>query len=66
MKIFKEPLLHFVLIGGALFALFQIFDPEAREPGDTVVVVTPGRIEQLSTIFAKTWQRPPRKDELQG
>ncbi|WP_193210695.1 peptidyl-prolyl cis-trans isomerase [Luteolibacter marinus] len=66
MKILKEPLLHFVLIGALIFALYQRFDPEAEAPGETEVVVTSGRIQQLSAIFQKTWQRPPTRDELQG
>lgn len=66
MKFLKEPLLHFVLLGGLIFAFYQAFDPEAREPGETELRVSPGRIMQLSEIFKKTWQRPPTKDELQG
>lgn len=66
MKILKEPLLHFVLIGALLFALYQHFVPQAAEPGETEVVVPPGRILQLSSIFQKTWQRPPTHEELQG
>ncbi|BCX49644.1 conserved hypothetical protein [Haloferula helveola] len=66
MKILKEPLLHFVLIGALLFALYQANEPEAGEPGENEIVVSPGRIAQLSTIFHKTWQRPPTRGELEG
>lgn len=66
MKLLKEPLLYFVIIGGLVFALNQKIDPETRIPGDGDIVVTPGRIEQLSTVFQKTWQRPPTGAELKG
>ena len=66
MKLLKEPLLHFVVLGGLLFACFQWFDPETAAPGDTEVRVTEGRVRQLAAIFAKTWQRPPSREELQG
>jgi len=66
MKILKEPLLHFVLIGGLIFALYQAFDPAAEAPGDDEIHVSPGRIAQLSAVFQKTWQRPPTRGELQG
>lgn len=66
MKILKEPFLHFIIIGALLFAFYMAFDEDAREPGEYEVVVPPGRIEQLSAIFQKTWQRPPTRDELQG
>jgi hypothetical protein len=65
MKLLKEPLLHFVVIGGLLFAAYQHFNPKGGEPGETEIVVSAGRIEQLSAIFSRTWQRRPTKEELQ-
>jgi hypothetical protein len=31
-----------------------------------LIVVSPNRIAQLSTVFARTWQRPPTAPELKG
>ncbi len=66
-RISREPLLHFLLLGAALFGLFALVSPdgEVRETENTIVV-SAGRIEQLSTIFQKTWQRPPTEQELKG
>lgn len=60
----REPLLHFVLLGVALFVAYTLRGDEAdaREPGD--IVVTQGQIEHLATGFTKTWQRPPTSEEL--
>jgi len=68
MKLLKEPLLHFLVLGALVFWLSRHFGAEAgnRLPADQLIEVPAGKIEQLSSIFAKTWQRPPTRDELQG
>ena len=65
-SLLKEPLLHFLLIGAALFLSFGLLDEKTPGGGDNRVVVSAGRIEQLANIFAKTWQRPPTADEIKG
>ena len=64
-RILKEPLLHFLLLGAAIFVacglvLKQVND-EPRQ-----ITMTEGQIEHLATGFAKTWQRPPSEEELSG
>ena len=66
-RIFKEPLVHFLLIGAALFVVYgQLNETEEAEESQQKIIVSSGRIEQLANIFAKTWQRPPTREELQG
>lgn len=65
-RILREPLVHFLLAGAALFALYQWASDSAEEPSDSQILVNPGRVEQFATVFAKTWQRPPTREELQG
>ncbi len=62
----KEPLFHFLLIGIALFVLYAIVNQEPADESSQQVTVSEGRITQLANIFAKTWQRPPTRKELQG
>lgn len=62
-KIFKEPLLAFLLIGSAMFVLFQQVSNDPM-PDSAEIVVTEGRIEALSLRFAKVWQRSPNAEEL--
>jgi hypothetical protein len=61
----REPLLHFLLIGAALFLVYHFLNP-----GDTgssrEIVVTGPRVEALAENFAKTWMRPPTAQELKG
>ena len=66
MKWLKEPLLHFLLIGAVLFLLFGLASGGRSGGADDEIVVSAGRIEQLANIFAKTWQRPPTREELKG
>ena len=61
----KEPLVHFLGLGLAVFAVYYILDrPDQPQQGE--IVVTQARIEQLAGLFAKTWQRPPSAEELKG
>lgn len=65
-KFFQDPLAQFLLIGAALFVVYAIMNPATPGDGERRIVVSAGRIEQLASIFAKTWQRPPTREELQG
>jgi hypothetical protein len=65
-KLLKEPLLHFLLLGACLFALFHWAGSRDDQRERDEIVVTPGRIESLGRIFEKTWQRPPTERELDG
>ena len=63
-RLLKEPLFHFLLLGGAVFAVFTLTrDPAESAPRDEIVV-SAGEVRQLSEMFAKTWQRPPTEAEL--
>lgn len=63
-KLGREPLVHFLAIGAALFLFFQ-WRPGAG-PGSNRIVLTSGQIDHLAAGFAKTWQRPPTEAELKG
>jgi len=65
-RLLKQPLLHFLLLGAGLFLAYSLMPkgPGTSEPGK--IVVTQGQIEHLATGFAKTWQRSPTAQELEG
>ena len=65
-RILREPLLHFVLLGAALFALDSVLGQRTVEAGGGDIVVSQGRIRNLTALFTKTWQRPPSTDELRS
>jgi hypothetical protein len=65
MKIIREPLFHFLLLGAAIFAVYALATRHKTDkPGE--IVVTQGTLENLVTGFTRTWQRPPTEEELQG
>jgi hypothetical protein len=61
----REPLLQFLVLGAALFGLFHLVDKKKAET-PTRIVVSSDRIANLADGYARTWQRPPSKEELQG
>lgn len=46
-SLLKEPLLHFVAIGAALFPFFH-FNGSGAGPGSQRIVISPGQIEHLA------------------
>jgi hypothetical protein len=61
----KEPLLHFLVLGAALFGLFSVVDKKGTE-APTKVIISASSVANLADRFARTWQRPPTEQELQG
>ncbi|MDX1500997.1 MAG: peptidylprolyl isomerase [Thermoanaerobaculia bacterium] len=60
----REPLVHFLLLGGGLFLLFHLVaDPGERGSNDTVLVEA-ARVETLAAEFERAWGRPPTREEL--
>jgi len=63
-KLLREPLLHFLVLGLALFAL-QRWVAGPPQTGDRIVI-TRGRIEQLAAGYERMHQRAPLRAELDG
>jgi len=65
MRILREPLAHFLVLGAALFLLFGTINRHGgSEPAN--IVLSQAQINHLATGFARTWRRPPTAEELQG
>jgi PPIC-type PPIASE domain len=64
-RILREPLLHFLLLGAALFVGYRLLN-RAAPAGAQQIVVSPGQIEHMLATFVRTWQRPPAEDEVKG
>ncbi|MDX2419437.1 MAG: peptidylprolyl isomerase [Xanthomonadales bacterium] len=62
-KFIKEPLLHFLLIGGGLFFLYgEMNGNEIDNPNQ--IVITQGQVDLLETNFSRIWDRPPSDKEM--
>ena len=61
-RLIREPLLHFALLGGAIFAAYAAFAPV--KPESSRIVITESQIVSIEAQFRNTWQRPPSREEL--
>jgi len=64
-RLLGEPLLHFLLIGVALFMLYGALN-RGRSDAPRDIVVTEARVEALADSFATVWMRPPTPEEVKG
>ncbi len=60
-RLASEPLVHFLLLGAALFALNATLPPPSA---NKEIKVTEGRIRSLAEAYRRTWQRAPTREEL--
>jgi hypothetical protein len=65
-KLYKEPLLHFLIIGALIFVIFSMVSKDEVNVSSNKIVVTAADIERLSAAWAKKWNRPPTETELNG
>ena len=66
MKFFREPLVHFLLIGAALFVIYAYWGQPDVTENERAITITAGEIEWLSDSWQKRWNRPPTKQEREG
>ena len=64
-KWLREPLLHFLLIGAALFLLYGLQDDDTVNDSNSIVI-SETDIDRLITLWEKKWQRLPTQQELDG
>lgn len=64
-RVLREPLVHFLLLALLIFAGYGLFGADVDDEPDSIVV-TAAKIEQMATVFIKTWHRPPTAEELKG
>ena len=63
--LFKEPLVHFLVLGAVLFGI-GLMRGDGAGPLTNRIALTPGVIERLLEGFRRTWQRPPTESEFRG
>jgi len=61
----KEPLLHFLVAGGLLFAAYAWLNG-GGDDAPRVVHITAAEVHWLKDMWARQWQRPPNEQELRG
>ena len=66
VKLLREPLVHFLFIGAAIYLLYGLFAEPVPEGQDDTIIVTAGEVEWMRTAWQKRWNRPPTAEEFDG
>jgi peptidyl-prolyl cis-trans isomerase C len=61
----REPLVHFLALGAALFA-FSMWRGEPVDPASRTIRIDEATVRGLAESFAQTWNRPPTAAEIDG
>ena len=65
-KFLRDPLLHFLLLGGLIFLIYFAMNPSNESTAANKIHITTGDIDRYMQLFQKQWQRSPTQEELQG
>jgi hypothetical protein len=64
-RVLREPLLHFLLLGTAVFVAYGLVSkPSSYKPGK--IVISQGQVAAMAEGFTRTWRRPPTSAEIEG
>ncbi len=66
MKWLREPWVHFLILGFALFALSTVLSDRGADDASQRIDVTSAEVEWLTRNWEARWQRPPTETELRG
>jgi PPIC-type PPIASE domain len=64
-RLLQEPLIHFTIFALLIFGAYALISPQ-RENAPDQILLTVAKIDQIASLFAKTWQREPTVGELKG
>ena len=65
-SLFREPLLHFVVLGLILFGVRALLTRGDGSEVDKRIQVTETEVQWLASTWESRWQRPPTEQELRG
>ncbi len=63
-RVLAEPMLHFLVIGAALFTFYGAVARPVDSPVAGEIVVTAATVDNLAAQFEAVWRRPPTGPEL--
>lgn len=66
IKLLKEPLAQFLLIGACIYALYAVVGAPGEEEAQRTVYIGENRIANLAAMWERRWNRPPTDAELVG
>jgi hypothetical protein len=66
MNLLREPLVHFLVLGAAIFSIFALVDDTPPPVAADWLEVTEADAVRLGRQFEAIWRRPPSESELAG
>ncbi len=66
VRLFKEPLIQFLIIGACIYGAYGLFGAPPEEDADLTVLVDANRINSFTAQWQSRWNRPPTRAELDG
>ena len=65
-RLLKEPLLQFLIIGGAIYGAYAMFAAPEDDYRDNMILVDSNRIDAMISEWEARWNRPPTRQEIDG
>jgi predicted ABC-type ATPase len=65
-RLFKEPLIQFLIIGAAIYGAYAVFGSPEEDYRDNIILVDSNRINAMISEWESRWQRPPTRQEIDG
>lgn len=65
-NLLREPLLHFLLIGAALFLIYYLQNDDTAADDSDQIIITEAHVDRLISMWEKQRQRLPTRNELNG
>src|SRR5262249_22131619 len=64
-RLLREPMIHFLLIGAALFAAYHFLQPaRSAAPSSKEIRLSVDELAQLAVLFQSQWRRDPTPEEF--
>ena len=64
-RLLREPLIHFLLVGAALFAAYHYLQPaQSAAPSSKQIQLSVDQLAQLAVLFQSQWRRNPTPEEF--
>jgi len=66
MKLLREPLVHFLVIGAGIFVLYGFFRQQDVAVQERTITISAAEVNWLTETWQKRWNRPPTEEERAG
>ena len=66
MKVLREPLLQFFIIGLFIYGAYGLYGVSTDDVEGNIIVVDENRIQAFTSSWKSRWKRPPTEQELNG